>query len=132
MNELHLIDTGDCSHGRAVMVLEQPYVYEYSSWPWGSMRMKIVVPRGFETDFATIPRFVWWLLPPTGPWRGAAVIHDWLCTIKCPRFLTDAIFRHVMWDHHVALRHRIVIYYGVRAYWVLWGGPVNWIKERMR
>ena len=27
---------------------------------------RITVPKGFETDFASVPRFFWRLLPPTG------------------------------------------------------------------
>lgn len=36
------------------------------------------VPVGFITDFASVPRGLWNLLPPTGPYGKAAVIHDWL------------------------------------------------------
>ena len=38
----------------------------------------IEVPVGFITDFASIPRILWVVLPPTGPYGKAAVIHDWL------------------------------------------------------
>lgn len=36
------------------------------------------VPRGFVTDFASIPRFFWRLLPPTGTYGKAAVLHDFI------------------------------------------------------
>ena len=39
----------------------------------------ITVPAGYRTDFASIPRLVWPLLPPVGRSGKAAVIHDWLC-----------------------------------------------------
>lgn len=39
----------------------------------------IVVPKGFETDFASTPRLLQNLFPPTGPWTKAAVVHDFLC-----------------------------------------------------
>ena len=38
----------------------------------------VVVPAGFLTDFASIPRGLWWLFQPTGRWAGAALVHDWL------------------------------------------------------
>lgn len=38
----------------------------------------IVVPIGFVTDFASIPRFLWSIYPPTGRYQRAAVLHDWL------------------------------------------------------
>lgn len=37
------------------------------------------VPHGFLTDGASIPRFLWGLLPPWGAYGQAAVLHDWLC-----------------------------------------------------
>ena len=36
----------------------------------------IDVHAGFVTDFASVPRFFWRVLPPTGPYGKAAVIHD--------------------------------------------------------
>jgi hypothetical protein len=38
------------------------------------------VPVGFVTDFATVPRFLHWLVLPYGPYTRAAVLHDWLLT----------------------------------------------------
>jgi hypothetical protein len=37
---------------------------------------KFTVPRGFQTDFASIPRIFWTILPPVGRYDKAAVIHD--------------------------------------------------------
>ena len=36
----------------------------------------IVVPAGAPTDLASIPRFVWPLMPPDGPYAEAAAFHD--------------------------------------------------------
>ncbi len=36
----------------------------------------IVVPAGFVTDGASIPRLLWALLPPTGGYLRAACLHD--------------------------------------------------------
>lgn len=36
------------------------------------------VPVGFITDFASVPRVLWNVLPPTGRYGKAAVIHDYL------------------------------------------------------
>lgn len=38
----------------------------------------IRVPAGFVTDFASIPRAFWVVLPPTGKYGKAAVVHDYL------------------------------------------------------
>lgn len=39
---------------------------------------KVSIPVGFITDFASIPRVLWNVLPPAGSYGRAAVIHDWL------------------------------------------------------
>jgi hypothetical protein len=39
-----------------------------------------VVPTGFVTDFATVPRFLHWEVSPYGAYTRAAVLHDWLLT----------------------------------------------------
>ena len=39
---------------------------------------KVDVERGFVTDFASVPRVLWWVLPKWGLYGNAAVIHDWL------------------------------------------------------
>jgi len=38
----------------------------------------IVVPRGFTTDFASVPRMFWIVLPRWGRYGNAAVVHDFL------------------------------------------------------
>lgn len=40
----------------------------------------VEVPVGFVTDFASIPRILWVLLPPWGKYGKAAVIHDYMYT----------------------------------------------------
>lgn len=37
------------------------------------------VPTGFLTDGATIPRILWWLLPPIEEYTQATTLHDLLC-----------------------------------------------------
>lgn len=36
------------------------------------------VPEGFKTDFASVPRIFWTILPPDGDYSQAAVLHDFL------------------------------------------------------
>lgn len=38
----------------------------------------IRVPAGFLTDFASVPKIFWNILPPTGTYGKAAVVHDYL------------------------------------------------------
>lgn len=39
---------------------------------------KIVVPAGFVTDLATIPRLFWSLFPPHDVYAKAAILHDYM------------------------------------------------------
>lgn len=56
-------------------MLEQPFIYEVGAK--GSGRV-IEVPKGFMTDGASVPRFLWAVLPTWGSYSRAAVIHDYL------------------------------------------------------
>ena len=52
--------------------LEEDFVY-YSK---GGRRF--VIPRGINTDFASVPRGLRWLIPRVGDHGMAAVFHDWI------------------------------------------------------
>ncbi|MNC25969.1 hypothetical protein D3C87_600930 [compost metagenome] len=39
----------------------------------------VYIPAGMLTDLASIPRIVWNILPPTGKYGAAAIVHDRLC-----------------------------------------------------
>lgn len=49
------------------------YLGEKNSDRW------VDIPVGFLTDGASVPRFLWSLIPPWGSYGQAAVLHDWLC-----------------------------------------------------
>ncbi len=36
----------------------------------------VIAPRGFQTDLASIPRFLWAVFPKVDKWDAASVIHD--------------------------------------------------------
>lgn len=59
-----------------VWALLDPLQYEIGSLGSGAL---IVVPPGFETDGASIPRVLHGILPAWGRWSRAAIIHDYLC-----------------------------------------------------
>lgn len=39
----------------------------------------VYIPAGMLTDLASIPKIVWNILPPTGKYGAAAIVHDRLC-----------------------------------------------------
>jgi hypothetical protein len=63
---------------------------------------EVTVPKGFVTDFASIPKVFWSLLRPDGEYTYAAIIHDYLYwTQTRSREESDQIFKLVMRDFSV-------------------------------
>ena len=84
------------------------------------------VPAGFITDFASVPRALWSIIPPHGKYSPAAVLHDYLYfTAMFPRAYADDIFLDAMRDLGVAMWKRWAMYAGVRV-----GGWVGWNAYR--
>lgn len=72
---LRLEYTGVVLHGRAIFRLLESFDYELGAKGSG---LWLRVPKDFETDFASVPRFFWRIMPPWGPYGYAFVLHDWL------------------------------------------------------
>ncbi len=82
-------------------------------------RDRFVVPAGFRTDFASVPRVVTWLVPRFGAYTLAAILHDWLCSegIRSGAVTSrdaDGIFRRVMRESGVPVLRRWLMWAGVR------------------
>lgn len=78
----------------------------------------IRVPAGFVTDFASIPRALWAVLPPTGTYGKAALIHDLLYRTPheaCTRAEADRILLEAMLASRVGFWVSCVIYLAVRV-----------------
>lgn len=55
---------------------------------------RVVVPRGFQTDFATVPRWATLFMQSTGKHSRAAVLHDFLYDRGIgTRAVADKVFR---------------------------------------
>ena len=83
----------------------------------------IKVPKGFKTDFASVPRPLWWLVPPDGRYTQAAVLHDYLYFSKIyPRQKADLIFYQAMRVLKVPFWKRWAMHKSVRLFgWLPWG-----------
>lgn len=88
----------------------------------------ITVPIGFETDGASVPRPLWWILPSWGTYSPAAVLHDYLCTrleagtpdSAAPTWsAADAIFYQAMIELGTGATMRWLMWAAVRIYGVL-------------
>jgi len=86
----------------------------------------IVIPKGFVTDFGSVPRVLWSIVSPIGKCVGAYVLHDWLYfTQERSRFVSDAILLEAMEVLGVNRFQRWLVFRGVRL-----GGWVAWKQRR--
>lgn len=77
----------------------------------------VEVPQGFETDFASVPRFFWRIVPPWGRYSPAAVVHDYLyATSKVTRAEADHVFLVLMERLGVPAWKRTIMYWAVRLF----------------
>jgi len=84
-----------------------------------------VIPPGFVTDFATVPRIAVWLIPKFGLYTKAAILHDWLITdwLRLGHITSnevDGLLRRAMRELGVAPVRRWLMWTGVR-----WGALFN-------
>ena len=105
--------------GKEAYHLEEPFKYYV-----GHLGSKdfIEVFVGFETDFASVPRLFWGVIPPYGVHGKAAVIHDFLYYKKNrPRKECDKIFLEAMLVSGVKEWKAKVMYRAVRVF-----GAIVW------
>lgn len=102
--------------------LTQPLVYAGRAEQW-------VVPVGFESDFASVPVPVRWLIPADGPWTAAAIVHDWFCDVGITAGVitsrdADGVFRRMCRELGTPVLRRWVMWAGVR-----WGALANPVRR---
>jgi hypothetical protein len=103
--------------------LTRPLLYQLAN-----TSLTVAVPAGFVTDFASIPRPFWSLLPTWGKYGPPAVVHDYLYwDQRCTREQADWIFLLGMEENDVGGIQRFVIHRAVR-----WGGALAWRSNAQR
>ena len=95
----------------------QPFYFYFNE---NDKETGIIIEEGFITDFASIPRYLWSILPPVGLYTKAAVVHDYLYkngfTLKYDRKFCDKIFLEAMQVLGVGKEARYSMYCGVRIF----------------
>jgi hypothetical protein len=93
-----------------IWMTEEPFAFE-------SGIDLIKVEDCFLTDFASVPRIFWIILPPDGQYTQAAVLHDFLYQ-KCirSRKQSDDLFLEGMKVLNVPAWKRNVMYWAVRFF----------------
>ena len=100
------------------------------------MEQRVTVPKGFHTDYATIPIACQLILGNRDDWAEIAVIHDFLCVTHVPRFICNAWMRAGLFCLGCPYWKRLLFFYGlmllgygspignfchrVKAWWVNW------------
>lgn len=90
----------------------------------GGQQLDYVVPVGFLTDFASVPRLPVAYLLTADSAHEAAVLHDWLYKTQAGRSFADRVFLHAMAAMGEPGWRRWLMYAGVRL-----GGWVRYSKR---
>jgi hypothetical protein len=78
---------------------------------------RLEVPKGFVTDLASVPWYLWSALRPDGEYAYAAIVHDYLYWAQTrTRLMSDQILKSSMEDFHVDKRKIQAIYRAVRSF----------------
>jgi hypothetical protein len=91
-----------------------------SHFRYVSSRGTVIVPRGFLSDGASVPRLFWGIFSPFGNPFRAALIHDFLYSkdsdeiFPCDRLTADLIFKEAMYNLGIGWVKRETIYRAVR------------------
>jgi hypothetical protein len=86
----------------------------------------VIVPRGFVTDYASIPRALRLLFPRNGDYGNAAIVHDYLYWRQdCTRAQSDNIMAIGMKEAGVPTATLRAVHVGVRL-----GGQGGWDNNR--
>ena len=110
------------SDGKSWVVIKQ---FEYHVGAENSDD-RIKVSEGFVTDFTSVPRIFWWIIPRWGKYGNAAVIHDWLYWVQRKegsegRREADYILNEAMGVLGVGKYKRKIIFKAVRWFgWLAW------------
>lgn len=94
--------------------LTEEFEYHVGSYPSQNI---ISVPSGFETDFASVPKSLRWVVSPFGRYGKAAVLHDYLYANAIgTKEYADDIFNEAMKVLGVNPLTRWVMYTAVRLF----------------
>lgn len=102
----------------------------------------VTIPKGFLTDGASVPRPLWSIIPPWGPWGQAAIVHDYLVEymsisvnglpMAIQREYADILFLEMLIALGVPELKRKMMYAAVAAYTATLRdkGPTSTKKKR--
>lgn len=93
-------------------------------------------PGAFETDFASVPTLLTWLVPRTGAHLPASLLHDglvggedYVADRKIERVEADLVFRRAMRDSYIPLIRRWLVWSAV-SLGTIRHGSASWSKAQ--
>ena len=106
---------------RARWIVAHPLKYISNLAHRGEYIGLIVVPAGFETDLASVPRLpVAWLLAG-GVGNAAAVVHDYLChNRRYSSSTADKVFAEALAASGISVWRRVLMYGAVALFGPVW------------
>ena len=100
--------------------IDDKYWEVMEDYYYKTSRGVIRVPKGFRTDYASVPRIFRNIINSYGKHGRAAVVHDWLyssqCKIDVTREEADKIFLEIMKECGVGSIKRNLMYRMVRIF----------------
>lgn len=117
--KLDMLAPDELGGGKQTYVLLEDFTYE------SALLGMLIVPAGFTTDFASIPRIAWRYIDPEDPCVAyPSVVHDFLYSMKGgipgkPKYTreqADQVLREAMEICGARLDQRVIVYRMVRIF----------------
>jgi hypothetical protein len=80
------------------------------------MTNQVTVPKGFITDWATVPLFCQLILGNRDDYAEAACLHDYLCVTNVPYFVANSWMRSAMFALGAPRWKRVAFFYALMIF----------------
>ena len=87
------------------IVAEDCYVSEFN----------FIIIKGSVTDLTSVPRWLWWLIPPHGKTKRASILHDYLIRNGKDRTYSDIVYLYFL-IKEVGFGQAIVMYLAINIF----------------
>ena len=91
------------------------------------------IPIGYRSDFASVPRVFWAIVPPIGKYSKACVVHDWLIDNIENHNLSINKINKILFEGMSVLKvgkfNKYLIYGGVLFYWKFGKHISNFVRK---
>lgn len=112
-----------------ILLAKSPLHYDWYEVVEDCICEEVIIKAGFTTDFASVPQFLWWLIPPHGTGAIPSIVHDYLYQVPNSHNLTrlevDRYWRKLLIESGVPTWQTALMYGFVRLL-----GQSVWEKYR--